>query len=73
MVLCKIIQLPINFLLLGIAVNLFPAVLNVYASGDISVNTYWNTPHISFCFLLVCISFLITVDRKIGVFTIGKK
>ena len=67
--LSKLIHIPMSQLMLKTAVNLFPAVLNVYANGDISVNMYWNRPHISFFMFLISVCFIIFLDRKKEVFT----
>ena len=69
----KLLQLHLSVLILRTLLNLFPQVLNVYANGDISVNAYWNKPHISLCFLAVCLCFAIVSSKKSEVFTKGQK
>ncbi|MBR2028883.1 MAG: hypothetical protein IKA10_07870 [Oscillospiraceae bacterium] len=65
----KLVHIPLSMLILRTAVNLFPQSFAVYASGDINVNMYWNTPQLSCCFLILSICFVIFFDKKIGVFT----
>ena len=69
LILSKFVHIPMSLLILRIAVNLFPQSFAVYANGDIKINTYWNTPYISCCFLILSICFVIFFDKKIGVFT----
>ena len=71
--LSKLIQIPLAQLFLKTAVNLFPLVLNVYSSADISIIPYWNRPQVSFFFLLLALCFVIFFDNKKGVFTNTEK
>lgn len=73
LLLSKFVHIPLSLLILRLAVNLFPQSFAVYASGDISVNMYWNAPHISCVMLLISLCFVICFDKKIGVFTILRK
>lgn len=71
--LSKIIQLPVSVVILRTFLNLFPFALNVYSSGDISINTYWNAPHISCWLFIVSVCFVILFDKKLKDFTIKNK
>lgn len=71
--LSKLIQIPLAQIFLKTAVNLFPLVLNVYSSSDISVLPYWNRPQVSFFFLLLALCFVIFFDNKKEVFTNAEK
>jgi len=65
----KIFQIPIAICILRILVNLFPVSSSVYANGDIKINMYWNSPHISIYLLIMSLCFVIMFDKKTGVFT----
>ena len=65
----RLIHIPISVLLLRIALNIFPLASNVYANGDISINTYWNKPQLSLCLLIISIMFTAILDKKSKVFT----
>jgi len=71
--LSKLVHIPLSLLILRILINLFPQTFAVYASSDISVNMYWNAPHISAFMLILSMCFIICFDKKIGVFTILRK
>lgn len=73
LILSKFIHIPLSLLILRIAVNIFPQSFSVYASNDIRVDMYWNSPQISCCFLMLALCFVILFDKKIGVFTKSDK
>lgn len=69
LILSKFFQVPLAICVLRILVNLFPVTASVYASSDIKVNMYWNTPYISCYLFILSICFVVLFDKKIGVFT----
>ena len=71
--LSKTIQLPLTVLILRTLLNIFPLAVSVYSGSDISVNTFWNAPHISCWLFIISVCFVIFFDRKLEVFTIKDK
>ena len=69
----KTAQIPLSLLILRTLLNLFPQVQDIYANGDITVNTYWNSPKLSVCFLFVSLCFVFVTEKKLKVFTIKEK
>ena len=67
--LSKLLQVPLCISILRILVNIFPETTTVYSSYDICVNTYWNSPHMSFYLFVLSLCFVIFFDRKTEVFT----
>ena len=65
----KLFQLPVAVCVLRILINIFPVTASVYASRDIRVNMYWNSPHISFYMFLLSVCFVVLFDKKAKVFT----
>lgn len=73
LVLARIAQLPVAFVILRVLLNLFPYSLSVYANGDVRINLYWNSPQLSLCLFLLAVCFLIFLDKKAVLFTKSKK
>jgi len=71
--LSKIIQIPLSLITLRTLLNLFPQTIKVYASGNITVNPYWNKPQISFCLVVIMLCFSLLLDKKTEVFTNKQK
>ena len=67
--LSKLFQVPLCISFLRILVNVFPVSYSVYASGDIQINTYWHSPHISLYLMIMSVCFVAFFDKKTGVFT----
>jgi len=67
--LSKLLQVPLCISFLRIMVNIFPVSSTVYAAGDIQVNSYWHSPHISLYLMVLSVCFVIAFDKKTGVFT----
>ena len=65
----KLFQIPVAVCILRVLINLFPVSSSVYANGDIKINMYWNSPHISIYLLIMSLCFVIMFDKKTGVFT----
>ena len=71
--LSKLLQVPLCISFLRILVNLFPETTAVYSSYDICINTYWNSPQMSFYLFILSVCFVIFFDRKTEVFTKSNK
>ena len=69
----KLLQIPLCISILRILVNIFPETTAVYSSYDIYVNTYWNSPQMSFYLFILSVCFIIFFDRKTEVFTKSDK